>query len=221
MVIGLALAGLTVARSWLASGQTGSEWLLDIPENHWVFQAISDLKSEGILVGYPDGLGTQVAGRARVELGVATNAACDRLHQIVSGLKGSNDAIAEYGGSAESASSRIRQSEARLKGYLKLLRAGLARTTSELDRLIRFLTPQLTSIGVEPVRLRRRMLRDCAEIRSLRVAALGEATRQFPDVPDGHWAEPAIQTLRSQGILRGYESGTFNLVGSRRQPIGN
>ncbi|MBN8690050.1 MAG: S-layer homology domain-containing protein, partial [Armatimonadetes bacterium] len=27
----------------------------DVPENHWAFEAIENLKREGILVGYPDG----------------------------------------------------------------------------------------------------------------------------------------------------------------------
>ena len=43
----------------------------DVPENHWAYEALAKLKTDGLLVGYPDGLfrGNRPASRtiARVK----------------------------------------------------------------------------------------------------------------------------------------------------------
>ena len=36
-----------------------------------------------------------------------------------------------------------------------------------------------------------------------------QATGGFPDVPPGHWAAQAVETLRRAGIVQGYPSGTY------------
>jgi hypothetical protein len=51
----------------------------DVPENHWAFEAIENLKREGILVGYPDGTYKGPRATTRYELAVALNAAYQRL----------------------------------------------------------------------------------------------------------------------------------------------
>ena len=40
-------------------------------------------------------------------------------------------------------------------------------------------------------------------------ATAQQATGGFPDVPPGHWAAQAVETLRRAGIVQGYPSGTY------------
>jgi len=48
-----------------------------------------------------------------------------------------------------------------------------------------------------------------------RIPEWGEATRQFSDIPSGHWAADAVLKLRQVGILEGYpnEQGPASFVG--------
>ena len=53
-----------------------------------------------------------------------------------------------------------------------------------------------------------------AEFAAMLVKALGLNTQAggsmtFSDVPSGHWAYPAIETVRAQGLVGGYPNGTF------------
>lgn len=58
----------------------------DAPENHWAYEALLNLKKEGILVGYPDGLfrGSRLA--TRYEMAAALNAAYMRMKSMADGL---------------------------------------------------------------------------------------------------------------------------------------
>ena len=58
----------------------------DTKENHWAYEAVTRLKAEGILVGYPNGnfIGGRLA--TRYEMAVAINAAYTKLKAITDGL---------------------------------------------------------------------------------------------------------------------------------------
>ena len=58
----------------------------DVPENHWAYEAIENLKREGILVGYPDGTFKGPRDATRYEMAVAINAAYQRLKMMYDGL---------------------------------------------------------------------------------------------------------------------------------------
>lgn len=58
----------------------------DVPENHWAFEAVENLKREGILVGYPDGRVRGSRFMTRYEFAVALNAAYKKLMSMNSGL---------------------------------------------------------------------------------------------------------------------------------------
>ena len=49
-----------------------------------------------------------------------------------------------------------------------------------------------------------------AQFRRLRIPRVGEAKEPFPDVPANHWAAEAVQTMKQEGILRGYPTGRFS-----------
>jgi hypothetical protein len=58
----------------------------DVPENHWAYEALANLKAAGILVGYPDGLYRGGRPASRYELAVALHAAYQNLKNITDGL---------------------------------------------------------------------------------------------------------------------------------------
>lgn len=58
----------------------------DVPANHWAYDALENLKKEGIMVGYPDGRvrGTRLA--TRYEMAVAINAAFKKMSSMMEGI---------------------------------------------------------------------------------------------------------------------------------------
>ena len=67
-------------------------------------------------------------------------------------------------------------------------------TLNALQYLVNEFTPELELLGQN------------AAVYQARLAAL---TPQFPDVPKNHWASAAVLTLRQDGIMQGYPSGTM------------
>jgi len=98
----------------------------DIPENHWVFQALLNMKQEGILVGYPDGLFRGQRPASRYELAGAINAAYQKLKGMMGGLQSQIDALKEAGPGGIS------------KAELDALRADLERLKSDMDAMRKY-----------------------------------------------------------------------------------
>ena len=65
----------------------------DTKDNHWAYEAVTRLKADGILVGYPNGMfiGNRLA--TRYEMAVAINAAYTKLKNITDGLSKQIDDI--------------------------------------------------------------------------------------------------------------------------------
>ncbi len=65
----------------------------DTKENHWAYEAVTRLKTDGILVGYPNGMfiGNRLA--TRYEMAVAINAAYTKLKNLTDGLSKQIDDI--------------------------------------------------------------------------------------------------------------------------------
>lgn len=188
----------------LTSARFQSNTFADTPENHWAYEAISDLKSSGIVVGFPDGLGRGIRPQGRYEMAVAANAACNRLHAIVDGFRASNSKIAL----SRSTDEEAKALRSDLTGRYSL-RSAMPRHADELHRLIAEFKHELKVLGVNPDQTYRQVTFDAATVLSLRVATPGEALEQFPDVPTNHWAAQAVQNLRANGIIKGYPSGAF------------
>lgn len=81
----LAIALLTIVGSALVAPAFAQNFP-DAPENHWAYEALENLKREGILVGYPDGTYKGPRDLTRYELAVALNAAYQRLKMMHDGL---------------------------------------------------------------------------------------------------------------------------------------
>ncbi|AIE86850.1 N-acetylmuramoyl-L-alanine amidase, family 4 [Fimbriimonas ginsengisoli Gsoil 348] len=101
----------------------------------------------------------------------------------------------------------MKESVVTLASDVRYLRKGAARNYKELHELIPFFKVELEGIGADPAQLSAQVDRDLGMLRSLRLAKVGEATQQFPDVPADHWAAHAVRNLRANGVLRGYETG--------------
>lgn len=82
----LAVALLTMIGSAFALPALAQDNFPDVPENHWAYEAIENLKREGILVGYPDGTFKGPRDATRYEMAVAINAAYQRLKMMYDGL---------------------------------------------------------------------------------------------------------------------------------------
>src|SRR6185436_8479790 len=89
----LKLAFGAVLGAMLIAPAFAQENFPDVPENHWVFQALLNMKNEGILVGYPDGLFRGGRPASRYELAGAINAAYQKLKGMIGGLQSQIDAI--------------------------------------------------------------------------------------------------------------------------------
>jgi predicted RNase H-like nuclease (RuvC/YqgF family) len=58
----------------------------DVPDNHWAYDALKRMKSEGLLVGYPDGLFRGNRPATRYELAVAVHATYVHLRNMIDNL---------------------------------------------------------------------------------------------------------------------------------------
>jgi len=65
----------------------------DVPDNHWAYEALSRMKKDGLLVGYPDGLFRGNRPASRYELAVAVHATYVHLKSITDGLQSEIDEL--------------------------------------------------------------------------------------------------------------------------------
>lgn len=65
----------------------------DVPDNHWAYEALKRMKSEGLLVGYPDGLFRGNRPATRYELAVAVHATYVHLRNMIDNLNSQIAAI--------------------------------------------------------------------------------------------------------------------------------
>lgn len=67
----------------------------DVPENHWAYEALENLKKEGCLVGYPDGLYRGGRPASRYEMAVALYACYKHMKTMVDGMNDQIKALTE------------------------------------------------------------------------------------------------------------------------------
>lgn len=157
-----ALIGAAVAASAVA--QDGQ--FPDVPENHWVYTALLNMKNNGILVGYPDGMFRGARPASRYELAGAINAAYMKLKSMMDGMQREIDALKNRPmGNADDIAAMRRELDA-----LKAQVAGMARYGEDIEmlkRLMQTFERDLAAIGVD-VEAMKRDLADLAD----RVTAL-------------------------------------------------
>jgi hypothetical protein len=186
----------------------------DTPANHWAYQAMADLHSVGLLVGYPESLGRRVRPKSRYESALSAHFSDVTLMNKVRELRSVNEAIAQHSGTGPTELKSISDKVRSLNADVRMLRRILPTIQSDMLQLNKEFMPELRSLGVNIDEMNSQILRDCRAIADLRIAKIGEANTQFADVPEGHWAAKSVQSLRAAGILHGYE-GTHFLTGTR------
>ncbi|RYG32358.1 hypothetical protein EON81_20825 [bacterium] len=102
----LRLALATVLGAALVVPALAQDNFPDVPDNHWAYEALLRMKSNGLLVGYPDGLFRGNRPASRYELAVAIHATYVNLKNITDGLQAQIDAIDKKGDSADLANLR-------------------------------------------------------------------------------------------------------------------
>jgi len=201
--IGMALALTSMA--W-AQGKNDCP---DTPANHWAYQAMADLKNVGIFAGVPDTLGHSIENLSRCHLAVAAHGSMTELSEVVMTLERSNEAVASFAGLAKDEPAATNEAESENRAHVRSLRHILVLIEKDLLDLTNAFGPELKVLGADPTEMAVQERRDCQKIATFRFAKLGEATKQFSDVPEGHWAAEPVKALRSVGILHGYGGEKF------------
>jgi hypothetical protein len=133
----------------------------DTPENHWAYEAIENLKREGILVGYPAGTYKGARATSRYELAVALNAAYQRLKNLTDGLANQitevRNELSKMGPDA-ALSKRLMDIEAQLKGM-----SGLKDDMDAMKKMTTEFQSELAALGVDV----EQMQKDMAEMRAM------------------------------------------------------
>jgi len=144
----------------------------DVPENHWAYKELARLKSEGLLVGYPDGLFRGGRPASRYEMAVAIHAAWANLKGITDGLKGSIDDILKRieGAPTKADIDNLRAAIEALQGQVKVNSDDIA----SLKRLIDEFRGELQKLGADV----EQMKKDIASL-DKRVTALEKSKLPF------------------------------------------
>jgi predicted porin/uncharacterized protein YukE len=89
----LKLALTAVLGAMLAVPALAQDNFPDVPDNHWAYEALLRMKSNGLLVGYPDGLFRGNRPASRYEMAVAIHATYVNLKNITDGLQAQIDEL--------------------------------------------------------------------------------------------------------------------------------
>ncbi len=101
VVLGAVMVVPTFAENAAAQAQTSeaahtaSEVFPDVPANHWAYEALENMKKNGVLHGEPDGKYLGKRNLTRYEFAVAVNNAYSKLSSLVGGVKSNLDGVSE------------------------------------------------------------------------------------------------------------------------------
>jgi len=202
----IALLVLVVFISSVASGQVQSadrlsrEDLATSPQYEWLRNGIREMKEEGLLVGYPDGLikGHFVPGR--FDYAVAIHASLAHLIKISTYLRQQVIKMRFL---------RLDSVEAQAIVADRNSLQNLGASYAFIGRVIKELSPELKYLGVDPNVMLGQLDKVVSDIRLFQNTRVGSAFEPFPDVPKGHWAAGAVADLRALGLITGYPGGAF------------
>lgn len=181
----------------------------DTPTNHWAYEAMSVMKSQGLFAAYPDDTLWRHPGTAktRYEAAVDFHATMTHLENMLDGTQALCRRLAHEPAGTESESKDL-VSKTQL---LRTLNGNLyQRSVGYFPRIESEFAPEFKALGVNPHAFTAAAARYRTTIAELEKTQAGSALVQFPDVPAGHWAAKAVLELRRAGILVGYPDGTFN-----------
>ena len=155
----------------------------------WALVALGRMKKEGLLVGYPDGLGHREP--TRPACAVAVGASARYLDELLRKLR---DEI-KFKFDLDHPNKMAKDVDR------------VCLWPSQADDLLRLtieFAPELLKLGEDTEAMSAMIRRD----RNL-LLALPERMRPFPDIPRDHWAAGAANALKRAGILVGYPDGHF------------
>lgn len=126
----------------------------DAPEYHWAYQALLNMKKEGILVGYPDGLFRGGRPASRYEMAAAIDRAYQKLKGMLGGVQNQIDALNRkidgmgdnYASKADLAA--LRDALADLRRQLDGMK-GWGDDIANLKRMADMFSKDLAKIGVD------------------------------------------------------------------------
>lgn len=128
----------------------GQDNFPDTPENHWAYEALGNLKREGILVGYPDGFYRGPRNATRYEMAVAINAAYQKLMSMHNGLADQIKALQEMiegkggGGDIKGLKDQLTALQAQVDSM-----KGWGDDVASLKRMAATFEKELASMGVD------------------------------------------------------------------------
>lgn len=149
------LAHFTVAALLFPAVAQGQENFPDVAANHWAYAAVSRMKAEGILVGYPDGLFRGSRPASRYEMAVALYAAYRKLKDLTSSLQSSLDALTKSRDTANQVR-EISDAIAQLQSQLDALK-GYGPDIADLKRASDTFELELEQLGVNVEAMRREL----------------------------------------------------------------
>lgn len=136
----------------------------DTPENHWAYEALREMKNNGLLVGYPDGLFRGQRPASRYEMAVAIHATYKHLKNIADGLDGRiNDLKRQVDGIRPGTSGVSQADFDNLKNALSQLQSQVGNMRAwgddiaNLKRLAATFERELSSMGVDVEALKKGM----------------------------------------------------------------
>lgn len=124
----------------------------DVPENHWAYEALANMKKEGLLVGYPDGLFRGGRPASRYELAVAIHATYQRLKGMIDGLQQQVDTIkggtTPAGGVSAAEFQALKDTVAALEASVNNMK-GWGDDVANLKRMATTFEKDIASLGVD------------------------------------------------------------------------
>lgn len=139
MALGVVLVG------GLFSAVIAQDQFPDVPENHWAYEALANMKKNGLLVGYPDGLFRGGRPATRYEMAVAIHATYQYLKNITDGLAGE---IAKMGKGEPYNDTAIKDALAALQRDMAAMK-GWGDDIANLKRMAATFEKELASLGVD------------------------------------------------------------------------
>lgn len=124
----------------------------DSPSNHWAFEALTRLKKDGILVGYPDGLYRGGRPASRYELAAAVHAAYvslkGRQDAVAAAIQTLNDKLASNAGVTKADLDGVRAAIVAAQSQVDAMK-GYGSDIADLKKLAATFEKELQSMGVD------------------------------------------------------------------------
>lgn len=189
----------------------------DAPEYHWAYTALLNMKNEGILVGYPDGLFRGGRPASRYELAAAINSAYEKLKGMIGGLSSEIDAIKRILERGPGGGGATKEEVQALREALEMLRNDVNNMKkwgddiAALKRMADMFEKDLAKMGVD-VEAMKKDLGDLAERvgRLEKIKAAVEVHGDVNFVMHGGHSTDGLFGITVDGRMTGYGSGSYS-----------